>query len=1052
MARMDPILRHSITPPVFDEGKIHRERLVDGIHANIPRKLVVIATPPGYGKTTLAADFTEHTDLPVCWVRLTEADQDVMRLVRVLEASLAKRFRRLRGNLDLDAFVGSKPEGLARAFAEVIEKLIDEPFVILMDDVHLVNNSQGVLRFLDGFLEVQPEQVTLVIFGREVPEVALAKLMAEGNLAGFGPHDLALNESELKQLAAEIYAIELSDQSAGELLEETRGWVTGVLLSAKLGISRDQSWLDRSRPMVFEYLASVVLNRQPDEIRRFMLDTSVMPVMTVASCNSVLERKDSERYLRRLLKEGLFVTATGEGPRTYEYHPQFREFLLDVLQNADARRLGLLRRRAGQYLADQGLIEHAVDLYLEAESVRKAVVLAEQHARSMYVDGRFKTLETWGRKLKEHGKPSPSVFLFLALEYSNQGRQDAAYETLNLAKDALSSRKSKELLAQVENVRGQIAYYREEFEEAIVAAEKALALVPTQDRWGIRAMSMRIKSLALAFGQGEFEKAEELAANAVSLLEESENEHALAAALIDLSSMQAQRGRMIASNVTSNRAHEILVGIGSPLPLAMSYNNLAFDAHMQGRYEEALSLYGEALKQARLAGAPVREATVLFGQADIFNDLGLALQAAELYAQGLMVATSLENESLIRYGAIQTSVLHRRRGGNTLGMEWVKRAIEHSKSKVPSTMIQIQLGALEAIGSPKSACERLAALFENASQKHTAAEKTLAHFFMALALFENNKMREAKAEISECLLWASGHGTEQVLAAELMYQPSFLDNLKNSIEENPAFSLIQQRIDTMQALAGTYREPKVERSSSVEIELIAFGQTRVLRDGEAIGDLSPASKELLFYLIDNKRIDRDVLIETFWPDYPPGRQTSNLHTAVYSLRRAIGKDTVLSDGSAYFLSSDFEIEYDVGRFENAAEVAEGLAPGDPRKLFALTEAINTYTGPYMPEFSSNWIIDRRRLLEMRYLDLAANYADEALLRDQPTRAVNALRAALKMDPYRDDLNLRILEVLGRLGRRSEIVAHYQRYVRLLSDELGLDPPQIVRDTYTRLIG
>jgi DNA-binding SARP family transcriptional activator len=91
------------------------------------------------------------------------------------------------------------------------------------------------------------------------------------------------------------------------------------------------------------------------------------------------------------------------------------------------------------------------------------------------------------------------------------------------------------------------------------------------------------------------------------------------------------------------------------------------------------------------------------------------------------------------------------------------------------------------------------------------------------------------------------------------------------------------------------------------------------------------------------------------------------------------------------------------------------------------------------------------MLEMRYLDLTASYADEALLRDQPMRAVTALREALKLDPTRDDLNLRILEVLGRLGRRSEIVSHYQRYVRLLADEMGLDPPEALRDTYARLI-
>jgi LuxR family maltose regulon positive regulatory protein len=375
---MDPLLRHAITPPVFGAGKVHRERLVDVIHANIPRKLVVVAAPPGYGKTTLAADFTEHTELPVCWVRLTEADQDVMRLVRVMGASLGKRFRRLRGSLDVSTLKFSEPEGLARIFAEAIEMMIDEPFVILLDDVHLVNHSKGVLRFLDAFLEIQPEQVTLVTFGREVPEVSLAKLVAEGDLAGLGPHDLALNESELKELAAGQFAVELTDRETGEMLEETRGWVTGVLLSGQLGGGLTQGWLDGSRPMVYEYLASVVLNRQPDDFRRFMLDSSVLPVMTVTSCNAVLDRGDCERYLRKIVRGGIFITSTGEGLRTYEYHPQFREFLLDVLEGSDVRRLGRLRKRAADYLSEQGLIEHAVDLYIEAGGLRQAAVLAEK--------------------------------------------------------------------------------------------------------------------------------------------------------------------------------------------------------------------------------------------------------------------------------------------------------------------------------------------------------------------------------------------------------------------------------------------------------------------------------------------------------------------------------------------------------------------------------------------------------------------------------------------------------------------------------------------------
>jgi DNA-binding SARP family transcriptional activator len=95
--------------------------------------------------------------------------------------------------------------------------------------------------------------------------------------------------------------------------------------------------------------------------------------------------------------------------------------------------------------------------------------------------------------------------------------------------------------------------------------------------------------------------------------------------------------------------------------------------------------------------------------------------------------------------------------------------------------------------------------------------------------------------------------------------------------------------------------------------------------------------------------------------------------------------------------------------------------------------------------------DRRRVLESRYLDLLALAADEALVAAQPEAAARFLRMALDIDPFRDDVHLRYLEALGELGRQSEIVSHYRGYVRLLADELGLDPPEPIRSLYQRLI-
>jgi len=133
-------------------------------------------------------------------------------------------------------------------------------------------------------------------------------------------------------------------------------------------------------------------------------------------------------------------------------------------------------------------------------------------------------------------------------------------------------------------------------------------------------------------------------------------------------------------------------------------------------------------------------------------------------------------------------------------------------------------------------------------------------------------------------------------------------------------------------------------------------------------------------------------------------------------------------------------------------MAESLPPGDPRRLFALTEAIHASSGPFLPEFSSEWVSERRRALEARFLRLLTAHAEEAVARGQPAQAVDSFRQALEIEPLRDDLNLRYLTLLDQLDRRNEAVGHYQRYVRRLADELGLDPPPPLRDLYTSLLG
>jgi two-component SAPR family response regulator len=1056
MANVSSSLRHAITPPRFDRTKLHRERLVDRIHAHITRKLFAIVAPPGFGKSILLADFNIHTDLAVSWVRLNPADRDPMRFATVLAASLQKRFRRLRGQPNLDSLSGSPPEAVARTFIKVIEERVSEPFVIILDDVHLLNSSPSSLSLLNTLLLEGPDHMTVLAAGRELPDVSMAELVVDGEMAGIGQQDLELTRDELVVLIENQIGVVLEESEVDHILDETKGWITGALLLVNPANGDSTSLIQRGKPIVYEYLASVTLDDQPSELRDFMLDSSVLPVMTADDCNHVLGRGDSQRLLRRLVREGLFIMATDQSPRTYEYHPLFRRFLLETLTESNPRRLQKLQEAAAKHLADRGSVEDAVDLYFQAGEFKRAAVLVDKHVPTLFEKGRIETLERWATHFLGTNVSSQGLLLYMSATYADQGRLDEAESLLQPALDILmvaKSSKDRRMLARLETTAGFIALQRGRYSEVLKIAERVEKKLPRRGATQRRASCQRLRARAIHGMGGDIEEAERLAQEAVTLIERTDDAYTLAMALLDLSTIQDAMGKLMEAHTTSQKAHELFLKIGAPLALTISFNNLAFYAHLEGNYTDALDLFNEGLLYAHQAASPRYKTTIFFGQADLFCDMGLVFQAAELYGQGLRLAMRLDNENLIRYGYIQTSVMHRRCGTKKLAKEWLDRARAVGNGKGEHLGVAIQRASLDLSTSPADIQRELHRLLHKSNGTIRAHERTLLLYFMAKAEFSDEKFQSARNFLSEAFDWAGGHGTEQFIAGEMLYDEVMFEFAFNQLVLHPVMAVIQNRIDLMKTVARRYKKAETERSET-EIEILklnALGGSEVIFNNKPPPDLEPLPRLILFYVADRQPVGRDVLLESFWPESSMGRQVASLYTATYNLRQTLGGDPLHIEGALYKLNPAIVVDFDVEEFERTAKVAENTPPGDPRKYFAITEALNAYGGDFLPEYTLDWVLDRRRSLKMRYLQLLSLHAHEALVSGRPNEAADSLHKALEIDPLNDDLVLRYLKLLGRLGRRSEIVALYQRYVRRLAEELGLSPPSSIRELYTQLI-
>src|SRR5512137_2040563 len=213
-------------------GVIHRVRLIDYVHENLGRKLLLVTAPAGYGKTTLLADFANDTEFPVCWYTLDEGDRDPGTFLSYLIAALRQKFPQFgeRSQPLADHGPASAHAVAAALVADMVDAIPDY-FVLVLDDWHLVGEEPPIIELLDQLLRYLPEHAHIIVAGRTLLRGPLVRLAAQGAVAGLGPADLRFTASEVREVLAAKYGLTVSEEQAWRLAEEAEGWITAILLS-----------------------------------------------------------------------------------------------------------------------------------------------------------------------------------------------------------------------------------------------------------------------------------------------------------------------------------------------------------------------------------------------------------------------------------------------------------------------------------------------------------------------------------------------------------------------------------------------------------------------------------------------------------------------------------------------------------------------------------------------------------------------------------------------------------------------------------------------------
>jgi LuxR family maltose regulon positive regulatory protein len=360
-------------------------------------RLLLVSAPAGYGKSTLAAQWCDLDPRANCWVQLYHGDNDPA----VLLARIVAAFGRT-GPVDpelLDELTRRVPRIDEVALPLLAADLAGrDPFVLVLDDAHVITAEKS--RAILGFLVDQiPSGSQLVLVTRGDPPVALGRLRAGGELVEIGAELLALDAQETREVAASG-GLELSEPEAEELCERTEGWAAAIVLATLSLHGREDAGaraagLSGDQAQIAEYLLEEVLERQPEQLKNFLLGTSMLERMSAPLCDAVLGTEDAAASLEALERSNAFVVPIDDRREWYRYHHLFRDLLRAELHRRHPELLPVYLRRAAGWCETHGAPDEAFSYAREGGDLVQAGRVALAHREELSRRGRSQSVWLW---------------------------------------------------------------------------------------------------------------------------------------------------------------------------------------------------------------------------------------------------------------------------------------------------------------------------------------------------------------------------------------------------------------------------------------------------------------------------------------------------------------------------------------------------------------------------------------------------------------------------------------------------------------------------------
>lgn len=1087
-ARPSFFLRTKLLPPRPAPELLPRPRLTDRLLANLSYPITLVTANAGSGKTTLVADFLRTHKRQFVWYQLDHTDADpsvflgylgfgIQQLVPGFGEAMFSYFNEAAGEL------AQHPERAVDVFLNEVLDRVEQQLILVLDDYHHLGQETGVHAVLDRLLAYLPDVLHVIIISREMPPLALGRLRTHSPLSSIDRSDLLFTDAETQELFRKVFDLELTPEQLAEYRERTHGWITALQLvrqvahrnvltsrEGQAGVPDLVEVLRQSERDIFDYFAEEVFADEKEDVRKLLLDVSLLDRIELDTCASLYPGLNCSRLLPNLVRRNVFISvASDRRGEEYRLHPLFQNFLRRRLRSEIGRSgVSAEHQRCAAYFIERQSWEQAVRHLLAAEDFDAAARLIAERGSEWISSGAFGSLASLADALPQAAvEAHPRALAHRAEVARLRGEYDFAHALLRRAGSLLQERGDNEGEADALHSLATLARRQGDYELAFTYLGRAVDL--SDQNSAVRIKCGNTHGLCLV-AMGEWTAAEREFRNALQAAEERNDEHYIRLIAHNLGTPAGIRGdfgealRWLGRMLRTDQQ-------GAPMPQeAVAHLNMARCHLYRGDFAPCERHLDDALSRCQLFNLVAVRAETFESYGNLYRERGEIERAVEYYERAARAydeaGITLDRTELFE----ERALLSLQVGDHAAAQAQIDKLIgwrPQEKDERGFFTASLTRGRiLAARGEHALACAELTNAQDYFHRHSLYYYEAQACMGMVLCNFHLGNEPEMIDGLKRAIDLAARYDYEYWLKRQVTHHPEPFAN-DQALDLLP-LDLREQVVAAPQVVQATAQVTEISLTPKpvTDLTINILGPVEIVRDPTRplSADAWPTrrARDILCFIASRRhhRASKDTIIDTFWGETDFDVVEKNFHPTVSHIRKALNSNQPLKqnfllyrDGD-YQLNSEFSYRVDVEEFDRL--VTEGENARRARQfeqcIAAYDSALALYRGEFMQGSYEPWVEEQRTYYREQYLRLLEALAGVAQTSEDWPKAMQLAQLIIREDQFREDIHCVLIKAHAAMGNRGAAKEHYEGLKRLLESELGVEPSPETRKLYQQLIG